>query len=120
MTTGHNFLFIVLSIFFQALSGVFGKYAANTLVHVSFFTNAFYILSLICLFFQALVWQQALIHYPLSFAYPFMSLVNFVVLFASAILFQEGITLANILGLILISCGITVISHKYKSGEKTP
>ncbi len=109
------FLFILLAITFQSCGGVFGKYAAITLSEVTLFafiTNVFYILSLICLLLQAIVWQQALIHYPLSFAYPFMSCVNFAVLFASAILFHEGITIANILGLVLISIGITVISHE--------
>jgi len=64
----------------------------------------------VCLFLQAIVWQQALRHFPLSFAYPFMGLVNFVVLFSSAVLFQEGVTLVNVMGLVLISVGIAVLS----------
>lgn len=75
-------------------------------------TNAFYIFSLGCLLFQAIVWQQALRHFPLSVAYPFTGLVNFVVLFSSAILFQEGVTLANIVGLVFISTGIAVLSRE--------
>jgi multidrug transporter EmrE-like cation transporter len=109
------FSFIILSITFQSLSGIFGKYAALSLPAPSLIgivTNAFYILSLGCLFLQAIVWQQALRHFPLSVAYPFMGLVNFVVLFSSAILFQEGVTLANIMGLVLITVGIAVLSHE--------
>jgi multidrug transporter EmrE-like cation transporter len=109
------FYFIILSILFQSLSGIFGKYAALSLQSTSFIgivTNIFYILSLGCLLLQAIVWQQALRHYPLSVAYPFMGLVNFVVLFSSAILFQEGVTFANILGLIFISTGIVILSHE--------
>ena len=109
------FSFIILAIAFQSLSGIFGKYAALSLPAPSLMgivTNAFYILSLGCLFLQAIVWQQALRHFPLSVAYPFMGLVNFVVLFSSAILFQEGVTLANIVGLVLISMGIAVLSHE--------
>lgn len=109
-----NFLFIILSIFFQSLSGVFSKYAVITLQEntlISILSNVFFLLSLGCLFLQAAVWQQALIHYPISYAYPFMSLVNFVVLLLSAILFQEGITPGNITGLILISIGITTLSR---------
>jgi multidrug transporter EmrE-like cation transporter len=41
-----------------------------------------------------------------------MGLVNFVILFSSAILFQEGVTLANIVGLILVSAGMAVLSHE--------
>jgi len=109
------FSFIILAIAFQSLGGIFGKYAALSLAAPSLIgivTNVFYILSLGCLFLQAIVWQQALRHFPLSVAYPFMGLVNFVVLFSSAILFQEGVTLANIMGLILISVGIAVLSHE--------
>ena len=111
----HKYFFlIILSILFQSLSGITGKYAAISIVEIRmsiFIPVFFYIVSLMCLFFQAIVWQQALIHYPLSYASPFMSLINFVILFASALIFNEGITLNNILGLILISIGITVISQ---------
>lgn len=119
MRYGGSFVFILLSIVFQSLNGIFSKYAATGIEEVSLFTiitNAFYLLALVCLFLQALVWQQALHRYPLSFAYPFMSLMNFVVLFASALLFHEGITPFNIAGLVLISLGITVLSRHY--GER--
>ncbi|MDX8549486.1 hypothetical protein KHC33_01460 [Methanospirillum sp. J.3.6.1-F.2.7.3] len=109
--------FIILAIFFQSIGGIFGKYAALSLHNPTFIgmvTNFFYLLGLICMLLQALVWQQALIHFPLSFAYPFMSLVNFIVLLASAVLFHEGITFANIIGLGIISIGITVLSHSGK------
>lgn len=115
MVNFRYFSFIILSVAFQSLGGIFGKYAALSLEGTSFtgiMTNAFYILSLGCLFFQAVVWQQALFHFPLSFAYPFLGLVNFVVLFSSAILFHEEITSVNILGLVLISAGIAVLSHE--------
>jgi len=109
------FSFIILSIAFQSLGGIFGKYAALSLNVSSFIgivTNSFYILSLVCLFLQAIVWQQALIHFPLSLAYPCISLTNYVVLFSSAILFQEKITLPNIFGLLLITIGIIVLFNE--------
>lgn len=115
MNNLRYFSFIILSIAFQSLSGIFVKYAALSLPAPSLIgivTDIFYILSLGCLFLQAIVWQQALRHFPLSVAYPFMGLVNFVVLISSAILFQEGVTLANIVGLVLISVGIAVLSHE--------
>ncbi|MBN2733768.1 MAG: hypothetical protein JXQ82_02780 [Methanomicrobiaceae archaeon] len=110
------FIFILLSIIFQALGGIFGKYAALISVDLplsALILNPFYFLFIFFLFLQAIVWQQALIHYPLSFAYPFTSLFNFIILLASAILFHEGITLANVIGLVIISVGIAVLSHKY-------
>lgn len=109
------FSFIILAILFQSSGGIFGKFAAlsvQTPSIIGILTNTFYILALLCMVLQAVVWQQALIHYPLSFAYPFMSLVNFVILCLSAILFHEEITVANVIGLILISVGITVASSK--------
>ena len=115
MKNFRYFFFIILSIFFQSLSSIFGKFVALTITNATLFviiTNGFYILSLVCLFLQAIVWQQVLIHYPLSFAFPFMSLANFIILFASAILFHEGITFNNIIGLLLISVGIVVASKQ--------
>jgi len=108
-----SFIFIILSILFQAASGIFGKYASLTTEGfnlLTIVTNIFYLLSIACLVFQAIFWQQALIRYPLSFAYPFISLVNFVVLILSYILFQEDINTNNIFGLILISSGITILA----------
>jgi multidrug transporter EmrE-like cation transporter len=112
MNNLRYFSFIILAIIFQSLGGIFGKYAALTLQGssiIAIFTNVFYILSLVCLFLQAIVWQQALRHFSLSFAYPCISLTSYVVLFFSAIFFQEGITLPNIIGLSLITIGIYVL-----------
>ena len=112
------FSLIIFPVFLQAASGICGKYAAMTVKDASLFitvTNGFYLLSLIFLILQAIVWQQALIHYPLFYAYPFVSLVNFVILISSAILFNEQITMNNILGLILISLGIWML---YRSLEE--
>ncbi len=114
MKSNLNFIFIVLCILLQSAGGIFGKYAALTTEGfnpLETIINVFYLLSIVCLFLQALFWQQTLIHYPLSFAYPFMSLVNFVVLILSYFFFQEGISLNNLFGLILISSGIKILAH---------
>ena len=108
-----NFFFIILAILFQATSGILAKYASMTpssLTIIVIMSNIYYMASLGCIFLQAIVWQQALKHYDLSFAYPFMSLVNFVILIMSYILFNEKITIFNIVSLILISIGIYIIS----------
>ena len=110
------FSLLIIPIFLQAASGIYGKYAAMTVKDASLIhlvTNSFYFLSMICLVLQAIIWQLALISYPLSYAFPFTSLVNFVVLIFSAILFQEQITVYNVLGLILISIGILILSRSY-------
>jgi multidrug transporter EmrE-like cation transporter len=115
MKSYFNFLFIFLSVIFQSLGGIFGKYAALSLSAqptLSILTNFFYIVSLGCLCFQGIVWQQALLHFPLSIAYPCLSFTNFVVLLVSAILFQEKITSPNVFGLVFITIGIIVLFHK--------
>jgi multidrug transporter EmrE-like cation transporter len=121
MKNGRYFSFIILSVVFQSASGIIGKYATLSMSPapspIEIITNSFYILALGCLILQALVWQQALRHFPLSFAYPFIGLVNFVVLFSSAVLFQEGITMANVIGLFLISGGITLLSQELGAGS---
>lgn len=108
----RNVTFILLAILFQASSGIFMKYASTSSDPdiFSLLFNVFYILSIGCLVLQALVWQLALRHYDLSQVYPFMSITNFVVLFFSFLLFKEGITMANIVGLSMISAGIFLLS----------
>ncbi|AKB79593.1 hypothetical protein MSHOH_3110 [Methanosarcina horonobensis HB-1 = JCM 15518] len=102
-----HFNAIIFSILLQTGSGIRGKYAALSVKNTSLFiivTNTFYFLSLVLLVLQAIVWQLlALIYYPLSYAYSFLSLVNFMILVFSTILFQEQITIYNVLGLIFIS-----------------
>jgi drug/metabolite transporter (DMT)-like permease len=111
---------IIFSILLQAGSGIFGKYAALSIKDAPILitvTNIFYFISLLFLVLQAIIWQLALVYYPLSYAYPFLSLVNFVILVFSAILFQEQITAYNVLGLIFISFGILILARSF--GEKT-
>ena len=83
---------------------------------IAVISNTFYMMSLICLFLQAIVWQQVLKHYHLSFAYPFMSLVNFAILVPAFLLFNESITSMNIIGLVVISAGIYVLSRDGGAG----
>lgn len=113
MKSHFNFIFIILSILFRVCGGIFVKYVSitvNNLTIFSIITNGFYILSLCCVFLQAIVWQQALKNYRLSFAYPFMSLVNFVILLPAYLLFNESITIMNIIGLVVIFIGIYILS----------
>ena len=120
MKPWFNFLFIVLSILFQACGGIFGKYAAMAIDCLTIFaviSNMFYLLSLCCMVLQAIVWQQVLKHYRLSYAYPFMSLVNFVILFSSFLLFDENITIMNVIGLVTISIGICALSRSGGAGS---
>jgi drug/metabolite transporter (DMT)-like permease len=59
---------------------------------------------------QAACWILALRKLPLSFAYPFMSLVLPLNLFAAYFFFGERIGLANLSGMALIVAGIGALS----------
>jgi len=117
MKSYFNFIFITLSITFQAIGAVFGKYAALNgygFSSLALLTNLFFILALMSMLLQAIIWQQVLIHYPLSFAYPCMSLANFIILLLSAHFFNEGITTGNLFGLGIITIGIVLLFHNVR------
>jgi uncharacterized membrane protein len=111
------FVLILLSIIFQSLAIIFGKYAAITLINyslVSVISNVFYITSLIFYLLLAIVWQQVLIKFSLSVAYLFMSSVYFIVLFCSSYLFNEGITIYNLIGILFITIGIVFTTLNFE------
>jgi len=55
--------------------------------------------------------MAAMTKLELSYAYPFMSLAFVLVLFLSAILFHEAVTVPKVLGLLLIIAGLIVASR---------
>jgi multidrug transporter EmrE-like cation transporter len=115
MKNSRYFSFLIVSVVFQSAGGVLGKYAALSIpvpTVPGILTNTFFILSVVCLVLQAVVWQQALCYFPLSVAYPCLSMTNFVVLFFSAVLFDETITAANMTGLFLVTAGIYILFYK--------
>jgi multidrug transporter EmrE-like cation transporter len=101
---------LILSILIQAFGAICTKYAADSNPTDVFlglpleFIIYFIILGGMGL--QVIVWQYALKYYSLSFAYPFRSLVSFIVLFSAFLLFHESISLMNLLGLSIITIGV--------------
>lgn len=59
----------------------------------------------------AVSWMAAMTKFELSYAYPFMSLAFVLVLFLSAIIFREPMTLAKVMGVGLVVTGIIVASR---------
>jgi drug/metabolite transporter (DMT)-like permease len=103
------FGFLMLSLLIQTIGAVGAKYAINNINSQSFFIQGILILGLFMfgtMALQALVWQKALMFYPLSFAYPFRSLINFAILFSAFFFFNETITILNVIGLTVITWGI--------------
>jgi multidrug transporter EmrE-like cation transporter len=107
--------FLILSILIQAFGAICTKYAAETTSTDTLFGIPMYMviygIILGGMGFQVLVWQYALKFYPLSFAYPFRSLVSFVVLIAAVILFHESISVMNIVGLAVITAGVFFLAQ---------
>jgi multidrug transporter EmrE-like cation transporter len=104
-----GFLFILLSLLFQSGSVVFGKFASLTIEgHNPFYLllNPYYLLTILCLFLQAITWQQTLRHYPLAWSYMFMSGIYPVILLSSYFIFNEHITVQNIIGALIIVAGV--------------
>ena len=62
-------------------------------------------------FFALVCWLAAMTKFDLSYAYPFMSLAFVFVMVLSAVLFHEPLTVAKILGVLLIIAGIIVGSR---------
>jgi multidrug transporter EmrE-like cation transporter len=104
---------LVLSIIIQTIGAIGAKYAVvnpNDFNFLPISGNLILAMFLLgTMGFQAVVWQKALTYYPLSFAYPFRSLVNFTVLISAFFLFNESITILNITGLVVITNGIYML-----------
>jgi multidrug transporter EmrE-like cation transporter len=107
------FGFLIISILIQTIGAIGAKYAINNLNDLSFLSIpgnlVLALFLLVTMGLQALIWQKALVFYPLSFAYPFRSLVNFMVLISAFFLFNESITTLNIVGLCIITFGIYLL-----------
>ena len=74
--------------------------------------NPWVISSFIGAFLASLTWMAALTKFPLSFAYPFMSLAFVLVMVFSSVYFYESITVPKAIGMGLIVVGIIIGSQK--------
>lgn len=110
-----SFLFLSFSVIFQSSASLFSKYAAETVRESNLLfliTNSYYMLSLVCLFFQALFWQYTLRELELSVAYPFTALNNILIVAFSYFLFNEEVTFNNLIGVLIIMIGIIILNIK--------
>ncbi len=61
---------------------------------------------------RAIIWQILLKYIPLSKVYPYTSLVQVLILLYSIVIFNENITVYNLLGLMIMLSGIYYISRE--------
>lgn len=110
---GWPWAFLNVALVCQVLSMGFGKQAALSMgpfTPIGLLANGWYFLSLGALVIQALVWPLGLRHYPLSFAYFYMSLSYIGVLLISWLIFSETVTPQNIVGGLLILIGVNLMT----------
>lgn len=107
--------FLALSILIQAFGAICTKYAAESSSSATFLGIPYYLIIYVIILggmgLQVIVWQYALKFYPLSFAYPFRSLVSFIVLIAAVLLFHESVSVMNIVGLTVITIGVFFLAR---------
>lgn len=110
--------YIILSVLFHVIASVLLKLGAISIENFSIIEialNGFYILSIVFLFLKAIVWQISLKHYDLNFAYLFTSAYYPIILLLSFFMFDEKITLGNIIGTLFIVLGIIHLTRKDKN-----
>ncbi|OUP15464.1 hypothetical protein B5F29_15930 [Lachnoclostridium sp. An196] len=100
-------LLLSLSLVLQSLSSVFIKYAGQfeTLSPEFIF---YYVIAVGCLGVFAIMWQFLLELIPLTTAYLRKGILYILILVWSVILFNETVTINNIIGSIIIIAGISL------------
>ena len=92
-----------------SLSGVMAKFASGQdFPSIKFIF--FYGSELFCLGVYAIVWQQVLKRIDLSVAYASRSLAILWMMVWSLLIFHDGISLQNLIGVILILIGVVVVN----------
>jgi len=74
-------------------------------------TNGYLIFGLFMYFISAVLWVFGISKIPLSVAYPLVSVGYIIVVLASYYVFGEALSLNKVLGLVLIICGVIVLSR---------
>lgn len=115
-----NHLYIFLTIIFTVYGQIVIKWQVNNAgAFPSDITEKFLFLGKLLLnpwvisgftsvFLASLSWMAAMTKFPLSYAYPFMSLAFVLVLFLSALFFQEAVTITKLISMGLIVAGIII------------
>ena len=100
-------ILLSLSLLIQCLSSVFIKYAGQYETFSKEFI-IFYVMAVGCLGVFAIMWQFLLELIPLTTAYLRKGILYILILLWSVILFQEHVTLNNVIGSIIIIAGICI------------
>ncbi|MEA5616575.1 EamA family transporter [Cronbergia sp. UHCC 0137] len=118
-----NHLYILLTILFTVYGQIVIKWQVNSTGNLptevmnkigfilNLLLNPWIISGLASAFLASLSWMAAMSKFPLSYAYPFMSLSFVLVVFLSSVFFREPITIPKTMGMALIIAGIIIGSR---------
>lgn len=105
----NTLLLLISSIFLQSFSFLSIKFST---MQEGFYVIVLLVLSFFFLGTRAIVWQILLKTIELSKIYPYASLVQILILVYSVVLFNEDVSVYNILGLIIMLSGIYYMSNR--------
>lgn len=95
------------------LSGVMAKLASGYgFLSTDFLL--FYGIEILILAFYAFFWQQIIKHFDLSIAYANRSIALLWSMIWAVIFFQEMVTIKNIIGVIVVIIGTTIVNKEYE------
>lgn len=115
-------IYIFLTIFFTVYGQIVIKWQVNSagtlpiepsekvVFILRLLLNPWILSGLFSAFLASLTWMAAMTKFDISYAYPFMSLAFVLVLFLSAFIFKENLTLSKCIGMGAIVAGIIISS----------
>ncbi len=106
----RGIVFLQLIIILYTLSGVFGKMATRGNEFMSALFILYVALDVAMLGVYALLWQQGLKRFDLHVAYANRSLATIWSMVWAALIFQERITVPNIIGTAIIITGAMLVN----------
>jgi len=102
----HNYLLIVITLLIMVFGQVMSKIGSAQ----DSFINIFVGMGYVALIIRGLFWIFVLKRFPISFAYPFLSISFVLILVVSYCFFDEPITFYKTLGSLLIIGGVVFTS----------
>lgn len=110
--TYPDFFFLHFSLLLFSLSGIFAKLASNHPLSSPHFYLLYGIVFLLLIVY-AVLWQQVLKKMDLSIAYANRGIIFMWTFIGSFFLFEETVSIYNIVGAIIISIGIYVVFQNH-------
>ena len=104
------YLWVLIPIALMTLGQTFAKVGAIKIAAGEGLINIFLIAGYVLLIVRGVIWILIISKVKLVLAYPLMSLTYVIVLVIAASVFNEVITLHNVIGSAFIIAGVTVLS----------